>query len=109
MIDEKKPDEAVVALTAALKESPTSPGYLTLRALAYQRNKQYPEALADAEAAVVYAHKRAKKELIVDAQVRRGVILYNMERYGDAQAVLDIAGRMNKDQKEVKTLSLIHI
>jgi suppressor of G2 allele of SKP1 len=105
LIEEKKLGEAIVALTAALKESPTSPAYLTLRALAYQRNKQYPEALADADAAVVHAHKRAKKELIVDAQVRRGVILYNMERYGDARAVLDIAGRMNKDVKEVKQWS----
>jgi len=105
LIEEKKFDEAVVALTAALKESPTSPAYLTQRALAYQRNKQYPEALADANAAVVHAHKRAKKELIIDAQVRRGVILYNMERYGDARAVLDIVKRMNKDVKEVGTWS----
>lgn len=101
LIEEKKFEEAVVALTAALKESPTSPAYLTQRALAYQRTKQYTEALADAEAAVVHAHKRAKKELIVDAQVRRGVILYNLKRYGDAQAVLDIVKRMNKDVKEV--------
>lgn len=105
LIDDKKFDEAVVALTAALKESPTSPAYLTQRALAYQRNKQYPEALADANAAVVHAHKRAKKELIIDAQVRRAVILYNMERYGDARAVLDFAKRMSKDAKEVGTWS----
>jgi suppressor of G2 allele of SKP1 len=105
LIEEKKFEEAVVALTAALKESPTSPAYLTQRALAYQRNKQYTEALADAEAAVVYAHKRAKKELIIDAQVRRGVILYNLERYGDARAVLDVVKGMNKDVKEVGTWS----
>lgn len=105
LIEDKKFDEAVVALTAALKESPTSPAYLTQRALAYQRNKQYPEALADANAAVVHAHNRAKKELIVDAQVRRAVILYNLERYGDARAVLDFAKRMSKDAKEVGTWS----
>ena len=56
LIEEKKLDEAIVALTSALKESPTSPVYLTTRALAYQRNKQYPEALADADAAVVVEH-----------------------------------------------------
>jgi suppressor of G2 allele of SKP1 len=105
LIEEKKFEEAVVALTAALKESPTSPAYLTQRALAYQRNKQYTEALADADAAVVFAHKRAKKELIIDAQVRRGVILYNLERYGDARAVLDVVKGMNKDVKEVGTWS----
>jgi suppressor of G2 allele of SKP1 len=101
LIEEKKLDEAVVALTSALKESPTSPVYLTARALAYQRNKQYPEALADANAAVVYAHKRAKKELIIDAQLRRGIVLFNLQRYGDARAVFEIVKRMKQDHKEV--------
>jgi len=101
LIEEKKLDEAVVALTSALKESPTSPAYLTTRALAYQRNKQYPEALADANAAVVYAHKRAKRELIIDAQLRRGIVLFNLQRYGDARAVFEIVKRMKQDHKEV--------
>jgi len=105
LIEEKKLDEAIVALTSALKESPTSPAYLTSRALAYQRNKQYPEALADADAAVVYAHKRAKRELIIDAQFRRGIVLFNLERYGDARAVFDIVKRTNKDHKEVSMWS----
>jgi suppressor of G2 allele of SKP1 len=100
LIEEKKLDEAIVALTSALKESPTSPVYLTSRALAYQRNKQFTEALADANAAVVYAHKRAKKELIVDAQLRRAIVLFNLHRYGDARAVFEIVKRMNKDLKE---------
>jgi suppressor of G2 allele of SKP1 len=101
LIEEKKLDEAVVALTSALKESATSPVYLTTRALAYQRNKQYQEALADANAAVVYAHKRAKKELIIDAQLRRGIVLYNLQRYGDARAVFETIKRMDKEHKEV--------
>jgi suppressor of G2 allele of SKP1 len=105
LIEEKKLDEAIVALTTALKESPTSPVYLTTRALAYQRSKQYHEALADANAAVVYAHKRAKRELIIDAQVRRGIILYNLQRYGDARAVFEIVQRMDKDHKEVSMWS----
>jgi suppressor of G2 allele of SKP1 len=105
LIEEKKLDEAIVALTTALKESPTSPVYLTTRALAYQRNKQYHEALADANAAVVYAHKRAKRELIIDAQVRRGIVLYNLQRYGDARAVFGIVQRMDKDHKEVSMWS----
>jgi suppressor of G2 allele of SKP1 len=105
LIEEKKLDEAIVALTTALKESPTSPVYLTTRALAYQRNKQYHEALADANAAVVYAHKRAKRELIIDAQVRRGIVLYNLQRYGDARAVFEIVQRMDKDHKEVSMWS----
>jgi suppressor of G2 allele of SKP1 len=105
LIEEKKLDEAIVALTSALKESPASPVYLTTRALAYQRNKQYQEALADADAAVVYAHKRAKRELIIDAQLRRGIVLYNLHRYGDARAVFDIVKRMKEDVKEVSMWS----
>lgn len=101
LIDEKKYDEAIAALTTALKESPTSPDYLNKRAMAYQRNLQFHEALSDANAAVVHAHKRAKRELIVDAQLRRGIILFHMERYGDARLVFDIVKRMNKDSKEI--------
>lgn len=102
MVEASNYAEAIKEFTSALKESPTSPIYLTSRALAYQRTQQYPEALADAEAAVVHAHKRAKKELIVDAQMRRGIILNVMGRYGDARAVFEIVGRMNKDLKELK-------
>lgn len=102
MIETSNYAEAIKEYTSALKEAPTSPIYLTSRALAHQRTQQYPEALADAEAAVVHAHKRAKKELIVDAQMRRGIILNVMGRYGDARAVFEIVGRMNKDLKELK-------
>jgi suppressor of G2 allele of SKP1 len=49
----------------------------------------------------VYAHKREKRELIIDAQLRRGIVLYNLQRYGDARAVFDIVKRMKKDHKEV--------
>jgi suppressor of G2 allele of SKP1 len=49
----------------------------------------------------VYAHKRAKKELIIDAQLRRGIVLYNLQRYGDARAVFETIKRMDKEHKEV--------
>lgn len=102
LIEAGKYQEAIEPLTTALKESPTSPNYLTLRALAYQRSQQYPEALADAEAAVAYAHKRAKKELILDAQIRRGIALHSLGRYGDARFVFDIVSRMNSEAKDIK-------
>ena len=105
LIEDKKFDQAIVALTSALKEAPTSPAYLTTRAFAYQRNKQPTEALADANAAVVYAHKRAKKELIIDAQVRRAIILFVLNRYGDARAVFNVVKRMDKDQREASVWS----
>ncbi|KAM0723986.1 hypothetical protein Q7P37_000977 [Cladosporium fusiforme] len=101
MIETSNYAEAIKEFTSALKEYPTSPLFLTSRALAYQRSQQLPEALADADAAVVQAHKRAKKELIVDAQMRRGIILNIMGRYGDARAVFDIVKRMSKEKPEL--------
>lgn len=94
--------QAIEAYTTALKESPTSPAYLTARSLSYQRNKQLPEALADADAAVAHAYKRAKRELIIEAQKRRGIVLHVLERYGDARFVFNLVSRMDKDAKELR-------
>jgi suppressor of G2 allele of SKP1 len=94
-------EEAVAAYTVALKSSPTSPDYLIQRATAYQRAKNYTSALADADNAVLYAQKRAKREAIVDAQFRRGCALYSLERYGDAEFVFEVVKRMDEKHKSV--------
>ncbi|KAK4539708.1 hypothetical protein LTR36_010419 [Oleoguttula mirabilis] len=90
---------AIKQYTLALKSSPTSPDYLIQRATAYQRAKKYAEALQDAEYAVVNAQKRAKKELIIESQFRRGCALHSLERYGDAELVLGVVLKLNKDHK----------
>ncbi|KAI7266961.1 SGS-domain-containing protein [Hortaea werneckii] len=92
-------DEAIKQYTNALEQSPTSPDYLIQRSTAYTRSQKHGEALADAEKAVVYAQKRAKKELIVESQARRGLCLYLLERYGDAKFVLEIVKRLNPEHK----------
>ncbi|KAI6906466.1 SGS-domain-containing protein [Hortaea werneckii] len=92
-------DEAVKQFTSALEQSPTSPDYLIHRSTAYTRSQKYEEALADAEKAVVHAQKRAKKELIVESQARRGLCLYQLKRYGDAKFVLGIVERLNPEHK----------
>jgi len=91
--------EAIADFTAALKISPTSPDYLTQRSVANQRAKNYPEALADANNAVLNAQKRAKREAIVEGQFRRGVALYSLERYGDAEFVFGIVERLDPKHK----------
>jgi len=96
---EGKYTEAIADFTAALKTSPTSPDYLTQRSVANQRAKNYPEALADANNAVLNAQKRAKREAIVEGQFRRGVALYSLERYGDAEFVLGIVERLDPKHK----------
>ncbi|KAI6914879.1 hypothetical protein D0869_14192 [Hortaea werneckii] len=95
----KNYDEAIKQFTSALEQSPTSPDYLIQRSTAYTRSQKHEEALADAERAVVHAQKRAKKELIVESQARRGLCLYLLERYGDAKFVLGIVERLNPEHK----------
>ena len=100
-LNESKYDVAIKEFTAALKVSPTSPDYLTQRSTAYHRSKDYTSALTDAEDAVVNAQKRAKRELIVEAQFRRGCALYSLERYGDAEFVFNVVKRMDEKHKMV--------
>ena len=92
-------NEAITDYTAALKISPTSPDYLIQRSTAHQRAKNYAEALADANNAVLLAQKRAKREQIVEAQFRRGCALFSNERYADAEFVFGIVQRTDEKHK----------
>ncbi|KAF2733377.1 SGS-domain-containing protein [Polyplosphaeria fusca] len=102
-LKESKYDEAIKHYTAALSSNPSAAPYYIQRSTAYQRLSRYTEALADAEIAVVLAVKRAKRELIKDAQLRRGIALFFVERYADAEFVLAIVKKL--DEKE-KTLTI---
>ena len=95
--------KAVEGFTAALKISPTSPDYLIQRSTAYQRSKDYASALTDANNAVLNAQKRAKRELIIEAQFRRGCALYSLEKYGDAEFIFGVVKRMDEKHKMVPT------
>lgn len=97
--------DAINAYTAAIKVSPESPDYHIKRSIAYQRSTpaDYTNALSDADRAVVFAQKRAKRELIIQAQLRRAIALFGLERYADAKFILEIVKRM--DPKE-KTLAI---
>ncbi|TKA66003.1 hypothetical protein B0A49_09329 [Cryomyces minteri] len=97
--------EAIKQFTSALAQSPSSPIYYISRSKAYQRLSppDHEHALVDAENAVIFARQRAKRELIVQAQLRRAIALFGLERYADGNFVLDIVKRM--DPKE-KTLSI---
>lgn len=94
-------NEAIKEYTAAIAINSNSPDYFIKRSTAYQRASppQYDAALSDADIAVVLAHKRAKRELIAQAQLRRTIILFSLERYADARFVLDIVKRLNEKEK----------
>ncbi|KAL5117370.1 Cochaperone protein [Pleosporales sp. CAS-2024a] len=91
--------EAAEHYTAAIGVNPGAVKYYIGRSTAYQRAQKYPDALADAEVAVVLAHKRATRELIKDAQFRRAIALFFLERYADAEFVLDIVRKLDDKEK----------
>ncbi|KAL2825896.1 SGT1 and CS domain protein [Aspergillus cavernicola] len=82
--------------TRALVELPRAPAYYIKRSTAYVRLKpadggpNLQGALRDAEIALSLSRERAKRDLILAAQMRRAVALYQMERYGDAGFLLEL-------------------
>jgi suppressor of G2 allele of SKP1 len=91
--------EAIQHYTKALAANPNAVKYYVSRSTSYQRALQYPEALADAEIAVVLAHKRAKRELIKDAQFRRALALFFLGQYADAEHILKIVKELDPKEK----------
>ncbi|KAL4793351.1 hypothetical protein BDV19DRAFT_391190 [Aspergillus venezuelensis] len=85
--------EALSALqhyTRALVELPRAPTYYIKRSTAYIRYKPTGAgpnvhfALRDAEIALALARERAKRDMIMAAQMRMAIALYSLGRYGDA-------------------------
>ncbi|KAF1918799.1 hypothetical protein BDU57DRAFT_120536 [Ampelomyces quisqualis] len=97
--------EAIQHYTDALAVNPAAVKYYIGRSTAYQRTHKYADALADAELAVVLAHKRAKRELIKDAQFRRALALFFLGRYADADYVLTIVQELDEKDKMLPTWS----
>ncbi len=91
---------AITHYTTALNQLPNSPDYYTKRSTAYQRSSppQYSLALQDAEKAVSLAHKRAKRELIAAAQMRRGIALFGLGRYKSADQCFGWVKKYNEKE-----------
>ncbi|KAJ5955266.1 hypothetical protein N7501_009545 [Penicillium viridicatum] len=96
---------AIEHYTHALSELPRAPAYYIARSTAYSRfmpadgGPDYQAALNDAEIALQLAKERGNRELILSAQMRRAVSLYQLERYGDAEFVLGIIAEKTKSDK----------
>ncbi|GKZ36900.1 hypothetical protein AbraIFM66950_008164 [Aspergillus brasiliensis] len=97
------PQTATIHYTTALLAHPRSPSYFIKRSTAFSRLKptpNLPAALRDAESAVLLARERGKRELIVEAQMRRAIVLFLMGRYIAAEGVVGVVEGMiglNKD------------
>lgn len=96
-----KPEEAIEHYTHAIKESPSACAYYVKRSTAYQRTSRYQEAYADADVAVLIATKRAKRELMGQAQLRRAIALFHLERYGDSEFALALAKKYDEKEKTI--------
>lgn len=96
---------AIQHYTRALSELPRAPAYYISRSTAYSRLKpadggpNYQAALNDAEVALQLAKERGKRELMISAQMRRAVSLYQLERYGDAAFVFEIIAQKTQSGK----------
>lgn len=97
---------AIQHYTRALIELPRAPSYYLQRAIARSRVKpadggpKSREALRDAEIALSLARERGKRELILSAQMRRGVALFQLQRYGDAKFLFELIESKTSGEKE---------
>ena len=84
-LDAKDYPTAIQELTTAIKSNPEAPIYYLDRSSAYLRSNSGPQALDDAEAGLLLAKARDRGQIIGKAQFRRGVTLYQLGRYRDAE------------------------
>ncbi|GLI74908.1 cochaperone protein [Penicillium ochrochloron] len=100
---------AIQHYTRALIELPRAPSYYLQRAIARSRVKpadggpKSREALQDSEIALSLARERGKRELILSAQMRRGVALFQLERYGDAKFLFELIESRTSGEKEAQS------
>lgn len=105
---------AIQHYTRALAELPRAVNYYVQRSTAHSRVKPAdggPNSLAslrDAEIALALARERGKRELILAAQMRRGVSLFQLGRYHDAKFLFDLieSKTRTEDAPEDKSASV---
>lgn len=104
-LEAKNFTEAISLYSQAINELPTAVDYYIKRSTAHQRTQppDHYAALGDAEHAVVLATKRQKRELIAQAQLRRAIALFSLERYGDAEYVIGIVKELDPKEKSLPT------
>ncbi|KAL9631318.1 MAG: hypothetical protein Q9204_004283 [Flavoplaca sp. TL-2023a] len=103
-LEAKNFSAAVTHYTEALAINSQAVNYYIQRSTAYTRISppDYRAALSDAEVALTLASKRGKRELIIQAQLRRAIALFSLDRYADAKAAFDWVKEMNKDEKSLQ-------
>ena len=94
---------AINHYTDALKQLPHAVDYYIKRSTAYTRLSppEHQKALDDSETAVLLAVKRAKRELIAAAQLRRAIALFGLQLYADSKQALAWVRKLNDKEKSL--------
>ena len=94
---------AITHYSAAISSNSQAVDYYIKRSTAYTRTSpaDHASALKDAEIAVALADKRGKRELIAQAQLRRGIALFGLERWADAGQCFTWVKKLNPKETSV--------
>ena len=94
-------DAAIKHYTDAIAQNAAAVDYYIKRSTAHTRTSppDYKAALSDSEKALVLANKRAKRELITQAQLRRAIALSGLERYADALQCISWVLKLDEKEK----------
>ncbi|KAI4152989.1 MAG: hypothetical protein LQ340_002577 [Diploschistes diacapsis] len=84
---------AITEYTTAIGQNPRGVPYYIQRSIAFHRQSPSDpsSSLQDAERALVLARERGKRELIGQAQLRRAIALFSLDRFGDSQKCFEWA------------------
>ncbi|KAL8935626.1 MAG: hypothetical protein Q9216_005332 [Gyalolechia sp. 2 TL-2023] len=95
---------AVAHYTDAIAANSQAVDYYIKRSTAYTRISppDHAAAFTDAETALALASRRGKRELIIQAQLRRAIALFSLERYGDSRQCFEWVKQMDEKEKSLK-------
>lgn len=95
---------AITHYTNAIASNPQAVDYYIKRSIAYTRLSpaEPASALKDSEVAVLLANKRGKRELIAQSQLRRGIALFGLERWADAQKCFGWVSKIDEKEKSLQ-------
>lgn len=94
---------AVKHYTDAITINPQAVDYYIKRSTAHTRVSppDHASALKDAETALVLANKRAKRELIAQSQLRRGIALFGLQRWADSKKCFEWVKKLDEKEKSI--------
>ncbi|MCJ1446610.1 MAG: hypothetical protein MMC23_007115 [Stictis urceolatum] len=103
LLDSKDFAAAIESFNKAISVNPESPDYYIKRSTAYSRLSppENAKALADADTALAFAKQRGKRELIGRAQLRRGIISFALEKWGDAEQCFEWVKKLTPEDKSL--------